>query len=134
MYSACRADREYSNSITSRGAGGSIPVHQSVAGFKCRFDFELANKCVRTEIPVIQGSNLLTGNHRFSPNSDMKTVEQCFNYLENIFNPYSFRVITLGDFHVSDNDSGMGFPQTNSLLYKNYRWHIHIAACYSGHC
>jgi hypothetical protein len=95
---------------TSRGGGASVAVCQSVAGFKCRFHFELTNKCVLTEILVIRGFNLLTGKHRFSPNFDTKVVEQCFNYLENIFKPYSFRVLTLGDFHVSDYDSGMGFP------------------------
>jgi hypothetical protein len=96
----------------------AVAVRQPVAGFKCRFNFELTNRCVRTEIPVYQRFNLLNGTHRLSPNSDTKTVEQCFNHLENILTLIrSFRVIALGEFHVSDYVSGMGFPQTNSNCY-----------------
>jgi hypothetical protein len=45
--------------------GALIIAHQSIARLKCRFDTELTNECIWTEIPIPGGLNLLTGNHYF---------------------------------------------------------------------
>jgi hypothetical protein len=74
-----RADRVYTDSSLTRGGGVLTTVHQSLSGCKCRYDLELTSECVSTEIPLPGGFNFLVRNHYFSPNTDVKVIENYFN-------------------------------------------------------
>jgi hypothetical protein len=67
------------------------------------------------------GFNLLVGNNYFSPNTNVKVIENYFNSLEIKLNPQIFRVVLLGDFNVPDYDWINGFPQANSHYYTEIR-------------
>jgi hypothetical protein len=78
LFSVFRADRDYSNFNLARGGGSGIlvAVHHFISG--CvglrRYDHELNNKYVWTEITVNDGFSLLVGNHNVSPKSYNKPI------------------------------------------------------------
>jgi hypothetical protein len=79
VYFVFRADRVYTDFSLTHGGGVLTAVHQSPSGCKRRYDLELTSECVWIEIPLLDGFNLLVGNHNFSPNIDIKVVENYFN-------------------------------------------------------
>jgi hypothetical protein len=89
---------EYTDFSLTRGGGVLTAVHQSISGCKRRYDLELTSECVWIEIPLPDGFNLLVGNHYFSPNTDIRVIENYFNSLKIKLNPQNFRVVLLGDF------------------------------------
>jgi hypothetical protein len=110
-----------------------MAVHQSVSGCKRRYNLELTSERVWIEIPLPDGFNLLVRNHYFSPNTDIKVIQNYFNSFEIKLNPHNFRVILLGDFNVPSFDWANGFPQANSHYYTKIRGDVvHSAACYLG--
>lgn len=92
MYSVYSAERDCCNSTTRRSGDALFAVHQSVAGFKRRFNLELTNECIWAESPIQGGFSLLTINHQVSSNIGAKTNGQYFHSLKAILNPHSFRV------------------------------------------
>jgi hypothetical protein len=109
-----------------------IFIAVGLGGFKRRFDLGLIDECIWIGIPILDGLNLLTGNHYFLPDSDSKTTEQHFYSLEDNLNPRSFLVI-LGDFKVPGNDRDNGFLQANPHYCTKIRGDIiRNAACYFG--
>jgi hypothetical protein len=82
---------------------------------------------------IPDGLNLLVGNYYFSPNTDVKVIENYFNSLNIKLNPQNFRVVLLGDFNVSGFDWANGFPQLDSHYYTKIGGDVfHSAACYLG--
>jgi hypothetical protein len=85
------------------------------------------------EIPLPDGFNLLVGNHYFSPNTDIKIIENYFNSLEIKLNPQNFRIVLLGHFNVPGFDWANGLPEANSHYCTKIRGDVvHSAACYLG--
>jgi hypothetical protein len=113
-YFVFRADRVYTDFSLTRGGGVLTAVHQSLSGCKRRYNPELTSECVWIEIPLPDGFNLLVGNHYFSPDTDIRVIENYFNSLEIKLNPQNFRVVLLGDFNVPGFDWANGFSQANS--------------------
>jgi hypothetical protein len=131
-YFVFRADRVYTDFSLTRSGGVLTAVHQSLSGCKHRYDLELTSECVWIEIPLPDGFYFL-GNHYFSPNTDVKVIENYFNSLEVKLNPQNFRVVLLGDFNVPGFDWANGFPQANSHYYTKIRGDVvHSATCYLG--
>jgi hypothetical protein len=132
-YFVFRADRVYADFSLTLGGAVLTAFHQYLSGCKRRYDLELTSECVRIEIPIPDGFNLLVGNHYFSPDTDIRIIENYFNSLEIKLNPQNFRVVLLGDFHVPGFDWANGLPQANSHYYTKIRGNvIHSAACYLG--
>jgi exonuclease III len=128
-----RTDRVHTDFSLTRGGGVLTAVHQSLSGCKSRYDLELTSECVWIEIPLPGGFSLLVGNHYFSPNSDVKVIENYFNSLEIKLNPQNFRVVLGGDFNVPCSDWANGFPQANSHYYTKIRGDVvYSASCYLG--
>jgi hypothetical protein len=126
------ADRVDTVPNITRGGGALTAVHRSFSGFKRRYGLELANEFVWIEIPIPNGSNLLTGTHYFPPNTDAKVIENYFNSLETNLTPQNFRVVLIGDFNFPGYDWINGFPQANSHYHTKLRGDIkiHNTACY----
>jgi hypothetical protein len=132
-YFVFRADRVYTDFSLTRGGSVLTAVYQSLSGCKRRYDLEMTSECVWIEIPLPDIFNLLFGNHYFSPNTDVRVIENYFNSLEIKLNPQNFRVVLLGDFNVSGFDWANSFPQANSYYYTKIRGDVvHSAACYLG--
>jgi hypothetical protein len=73
------------------------------------------------------------GNHYFSPDTDVKVIENYFNYFVIKLNPQNFRVVLLGDFYVPGFDWANGFTQANSHYYTKIRGDVfHGASCNFG--
>jgi hypothetical protein len=123
-YFVFRADRDYTDSKVTRGGGVLTAVHRSFSFCKRRYDLELTTECVRIEIPIPHGFNLLVGNHYFPPNMDNKVIENYFNSLENKLNTQNFRVILLGDFNVPGYDWVYGLPHANTHYYTKLRGEV----------
>jgi hypothetical protein len=51
-YFVYRADRVYTDSNLTRGAGVLTAVHQSLSGCKRKYDLKITNECVWIEIPI----------------------------------------------------------------------------------
>jgi hypothetical protein len=132
-YIVFRADRVYTDFSLTRGGGVLTAVHQSLSGCKRRYNLELTSECVSIEILLPDGFNLLTGNHYFLPNTDVKVTENYFNSLEIKLNPQNVRVVLLSDLNVPGFDWANGFPQANSHYYTKIRGDtVQSAACYLG--
>jgi hypothetical protein len=82
-YFVFRADRVYTDFSLTRGGGVLTAIHQSLSGCKRTFDLELTSECVWIKIHLPDGFNLLVGNHYFSPNTDIKIIENYFNFFGN---------------------------------------------------
>jgi hypothetical protein len=67
------------DSNLSRGGDVLVAVHRSLPGCKHRYDLKLTNECVWIEIPILDGFNLLVGNHYFPLNTVVKVTENYFN-------------------------------------------------------
>jgi hypothetical protein len=80
-YCVFRADREYLTSNTERGGGVPVAVSKSYRGVRRRYDLETTDECVWVRITVADNYNLLIGNHYFSPDCDVKIIENYLNFL-----------------------------------------------------
>jgi hypothetical protein len=80
-YFVFRADRVYTDFSLTRGGGVLMAVHQSLSGCKRRFDLELTSERTWIENPLPDGFNFLVGNNYFSPNTDIKIIENYFDSL-----------------------------------------------------
>ena len=115
-YSDFQARRDLSDSDVSRGVGALVAVHHFVS-CKRRYDLELIAECVRIEIAAPDGFNLLTGNHYFSLNTDVKITENYFNSLESLLNTNESRIILVGDFNFPGSDWINGYSLDNSHFF-----------------
>jgi hypothetical protein len=96
-YCVFRADRDYLTSNTKRGGGVLVAVSKSFRGDKRIYDLETTDECVGVEIIVADNNNLLTGNHYFAHDCNVKITENYSNLLEQNLNTRQYRVIILGD-------------------------------------
>jgi hypothetical protein len=127
-YFVFRADRACTDLSLARCDSVLTAVHQSLSGCKRWHDLELTSECVWIEIPLPDG---VVGNHCFSPNTDVKVIENYFNSLEIKLNPQNCLVVLLGDFNFPGFDWANGFPQANSHYYNKIRGDVvHSAAGY----
>jgi hypothetical protein len=101
IYIVYHSDRGCHTKLHGRGA--LIDVSESDFGIKRRSDLEYFQEGVWVEITVINGCNLLIGNHYFTPNI-MVDIKNCLNVFENILKTLNYHVL-LGDF----NDPGFNW-------------------------
>jgi hypothetical protein len=88
---------------------------------------------VWVEIPVVDSNNLLTGNHYFAPDCDVKIIENYLNLLEQNLNTHQYRVIVLGDFYVPKFDWLNGTPLSNCYYYNKVKGNlIYATSCFLG--
>jgi hypothetical protein len=103
IYSVFRADRDYSNSHTTRGGGALIAVSNLLQGFMRRHDPETAKELVWVEIPVSDSFNLLvlTGNYSFPPDCNITIIDSYLKFVEQNLNALQYWGLMVGDFIIS---------------------------------
>jgi hypothetical protein len=132
-YSVFRADRDYSNSNTTRGGGVLIAVTNLLKGIKRRHDLETTTESVWFEIPGSDNVNLLIGNHYFPSDCSVTIIDNYLNSLERNLNAYQYRVIILSDFNTQNYDWINGAPFPNSYYNNKIKGNlIHTATCLLG--
>jgi hypothetical protein len=91
----------------------------------------MTKECVWVEIPVRDNYSLLIGNHCFSPDCDVKIIENYLNSLEVNLNSHLYRVVMLGGFNVPNFDWLNGTSFSNSYYSNKIKGNsLYTASCF----